>query len=67
MDGHTFATTELSQETYGGATLPVIERYVRQQGSPDADAWAAEQRALGERGAFYFACIQFCFSGARPG
>ena len=67
MDGHGFATAELSGETYGGATLPVIERYVRQQGSPDVDAWADEQRALGERGEFYFACMQFCFSGTKAG
>jgi arsenite methyltransferase len=66
MEGHAFATTELSQETYGGAALPVIERYVRQQGSDDVDAWADEQRALGDRGEFYFACLQFCFSGTRP-
>jgi arsenite methyltransferase len=65
MDGHAFATTELTGETYGGAALPVIERYVRQQGSADVDAWADEQRALGERGEFYFACMQFCFSGVR--
>lgn len=67
MDGHAFATAELSEETYGGAALPVVERYVRQQGSPDVDAWASEQRALGERGEFFFACIQFCFSGTKPG
>jgi arsenite methyltransferase len=67
MDGYVFATTELSEETYGGAALPVIERYVRQQGSDDVDAWAEEQRALGERGEFYFACIQFCFRGTRTG
>ena len=67
MDGHAFATAELSEETYGGAALPVIERYVAGQGSADVEAWAAEQRALGERGEFYFACMQFCFSGTRPG
>jgi arsenite methyltransferase len=67
MVGHAFATTELSEETYGGAALPVIERYVRQQGSADGDAWADEQCALGERGEFYFACIQFCFSGTKKG
>ena len=67
MDGHAFATAELSEETYGGAALPVIERYVAGQGSADVEAWAAEQRALGERGEFYFACMQFCFSGVRPG
>jgi arsenite methyltransferase len=67
MEGHGFATAELSEETYGGAALPVIERYVRQQGSPDVGAWAEEQRALGERGEFYFACMQVCFSGTKAG
>jgi arsenite methyltransferase len=67
MDGHAFATTELSQDTYGAATLPVIERYVRERGSREVDGWAAEQRELGERSEFYFACMQFCFSGVRPG
>jgi arsenite methyltransferase len=67
VDGHAFATTELSEQTYGGGALPVIERYVRQQGSVDVDPWADEQRALGERGEFYFACIQACFSATRPG
>ena len=67
MDAHAFATAELSEETYGGAALPVIERYVRQQGSAEVDAWAEEQRALGERGEFYFACVQFCFSAVRAG
>ena len=66
MDGHAFATAELSEETYGGATLPVIERYVRDQGSDEVEAWAAEQRTLGDRGEFYFACLQFCFSATRP-
>jgi arsenite methyltransferase len=66
MEGHAFATDELTLESYGGAALPVIERYVRQQGSDDVEAWADEQRALGERGEFYFACMQFCFSATRP-
>ena len=29
--------------------------------------WLAEQRALGERGEFYFASTQFCFTGRKPG
>ena len=29
-----------------------------------ASAWADEQRALAERGEFYFACIQFCFAAS---
>jgi arsenite methyltransferase len=66
MEGHAFATDDLTVESYGGAALPVIERYVAGQGSEDVEAWADEQRALGERGEFYFACMQFCFSGIRP-
>jgi arsenite methyltransferase len=67
MEGHAFATADLTLESYGGATLPVIERYVAGQGAEEVEAWADEQRALGERGEFFFACIQFCFSGRRPG
>jgi hypothetical protein len=66
MDAHAFATTDLTAESYGGAALPVIERYVRQQASGDVAAWVAEQFELAERGEFYFACIQVCFSGTRP-
>jgi arsenite methyltransferase len=65
VEGHAFATAELSEETYGGAALPVIERYVAGQGVEEVQAWADEQRALGERGEFYFACTQFCFSAVR--
>jgi arsenite methyltransferase len=67
MEGHAFATAELTEESYGGAALPVIERYVAGQGAEEVEAWAAEQRELGERGQFYFACMQFCFSGTRAG
>lgn len=35
-------------------------------GSHDVEAWAEEQRTLGARGEFYFACLQFCFSATRP-
>jgi len=65
MEGHAFATDELTVESYGGAALPVLERYVRQQGSDDVDAWHAEQSELGERGEFYFACIQACFTATK--
>ena len=32
----------------------------------DAQAWVADQRALDERGAFYAAVTQFCFTARRP-
>jgi ubiquinone/menaquinone biosynthesis C-methylase UbiE len=68
-EGHTFATTELTPESYGGATLPSIAQYVMGRGGiteEEAQSWEAEQRELGDRGEFFFACIQFCFSATRP-
>ena len=68
IEGHVFVTNELSPETYAGASLGLIEKYVAGAGrlGPDeAKAWADEQRALGARGEFYFACIQFCFTAKR--
>ncbi len=69
MEGHTFATDELSHETYGGWLADFVEQFVVSQrlvDPEDAKAWGQEQRALAERGDFYFACIQFCFAAARP-
>jgi ubiquinone/menaquinone biosynthesis C-methylase UbiE len=66
--GHTFATTELTQDAYGGAIFPLIEQFVADQiGADETSAWAAEQRQLGERGEFFFACIQFCFTATKKG
>jgi arsenite methyltransferase len=68
VEGHAFATNELSPETYGGASLGLIEQYVAgagRLGPREAKAWADEQRALGARGEFYFACVQFCFTAER--
>jgi arsenite methyltransferase len=70
MEGHTFATNSFSGESYGGATVPVIERYVADPsrlGEEEASAWVAEQQELDERGEFFFACIQFGFTARRPG
>jgi ubiquinone/menaquinone biosynthesis C-methylase UbiE len=67
--GHTFASTDFTPDAYGVAAIPVVERYLSAHETigPDvARAWADEQRELGERGAFFFACIQFCFSATRP-
>ena len=69
-EGHTFATAELTADAYGGAAIPVVEKYVAGHeaiGPDEAAAWAAEQRELGQRGEFYFACVQLCFTGTRPG
>jgi len=67
-EGHAFATIELSPETYGGANVPFISSYVAGRediGKEDAERWSEDQRRLGDRGEFYFACIQVCFAATR--
>jgi ubiquinone/menaquinone biosynthesis C-methylase UbiE len=69
VEGHSFASTELTPDAYGGAILPLIERFVIGRegiGEDEARAWATEQSELSERGEFFFACIQFCFTATRP-
>ena len=70
MEGHVFATRLLGPDTYGAAVAPLIETYVAGRDGvtgQEAHAWAAEQRALAERGQAFFTCTQFCFSATRPG
>jgi len=65
VEGHAFATTDLTPQSYGGAIVPLIERFVAGRdeiGEAEARAWAAEQRGLADRGEFFFSCTQFCFS-----
>jgi arsenite methyltransferase len=64
MTGHAFVTDNLTEETYAGALVPMMAGFV---GTDEAQDWAAEQRELAKRGESYFACIQFCFTGSRPG
>ena len=69
MTAHPFATLEHSPETYGGSVAGLLEQYlVAGGGMPEAEvkAWAEEQRELGERGEFYFAVVQVCFTATRP-
>ena len=63
LEGHAFATADVTDQTYAGALIPLMVDYV---GSAEAEEWAAEQRELQRRGESYFACIQFCFTGTRP-
>jgi arsenite methyltransferase len=63
MEGHAFATADVTEQTYAGALVPLMADYV---GTPEAREWADEQRELQRRGESYFACIQFCFTGTRP-
>ncbi len=69
-EGHAFTALALSPDTYVGAIFPLVESYVAGSGSipePEARAWAAEQRRLDDRGEFFFTCLQFCFTAAKPG
>jgi arsenite methyltransferase len=69
MQGHAFATAEFTADAYGSALLPLMEDYLAgldRVGPDEASAWASEQRELGERGEFYFACMQFGFAATRP-
>lgn len=69
-EGHAFTSTALDPETYGGAALGVVERYLA--GLPDIDredakAWAEEQRTLGARGEYFYTVVQVCFTATRAG
>jgi SAM-dependent methyltransferase len=69
MEGHVFATNELIPDAYGGALVPMLKQYVVDQGgmsAEDATAWREEQRALADRGEFFFSVTQFCFTATRP-
>jgi ubiquinone/menaquinone biosynthesis C-methylase UbiE len=70
MQAHAFATVELDRDSYGAALVPFIGEFVAGRGGitdAEAHAWVEEQRALGERGEFSFACIQYCFTARKPG
>ncbi len=62
VEGHAFVNRDLGADSYVGAIFPLIENFVSEQlGAERAHAWAAEQRELESAGAFFFACLQFCF------
>jgi arsenite methyltransferase len=70
LEGHTFATNEFDPDTYGGFLVPFIAQFVTGRdgiSEAEANAWEAEQRELAQRGEFFFACTQFCFTATRPG
>jgi ubiquinone/menaquinone biosynthesis C-methylase UbiE len=71
MQAHAFAALDFDSEThYGAAIVPFIGSFVVGRNGlteEDAKAWVGEQRELGERGEFYVASSQFCFTAMRPG
>lgn len=69
MEAHVFAASTFDPETYGAASVTLISRFVAGRSGVSAEvaeAWADEQRALGDRGEYFFSCTQFCFTAARP-
>ena len=50
------------------ALVPFIGTFVAGRGvsEKEAAAWVDEQRSLAERGEFYFACTQLCFTARKP-
>jgi len=69
MSAHPFVTIAFDEDTYGAVLTPFIAGFVPGRGGvteAEAQAWLAEQRELGDRGEFYFAVTQFCFSARKP-
>jgi SAM-dependent methyltransferase len=67
-EAHSFDTVDFDPDTYGAAAVPIIASFVPGRNGVsehEARAWAAEQRELGKRGEFYFACLQLCFKARR--
>jgi arsenite methyltransferase len=63
LQGHAFATDDVTEQRYAGALVPLMAGFV---GTDEARDWADEQRELQRAGESYFACVQFCFTGTRP-
>lgn len=68
MEAHSFATAEFDPDAYGVGAIPLVRSFVpghKGVSNDEAKAWAVEQRELGQRDEFYFACLQFCFTATR--
>ena len=66
---HPLATIAFDPETFGGSLVPFIASFVGGRagvGADEAEAWLAAQRALDERGEYYFAVTQLCFTAVKP-
>lgn len=69
VQGHTFATVDYDEETFGVMMLNMAADFVPGHGDVTEDevaAWKAEQRSLAERGEFFFEATQFCFTARKP-
>ena len=68
--GHAFSTLpHLDPDSYGTALIPIVASYITGNELLDGQKvtdWVEDQHRLSERGEFYFAGIQFCFTGVKP-
>jgi arsenite methyltransferase len=67
-EAHPLATIALDPATYGGAMVPFIGAFASGRagvGEDEGAAWLEAQRALDERGEFYFAVTQLCFTAVK--
>jgi len=70
MTAHPHTTIEFDPDRFGPALVPFIAAFAEGRAGlepGEAQAWADEQRALGERDAFWFSVTQACFTARRPG
>jgi arsenite methyltransferase len=69
MTAHPFVTIAFDGDTYAGALVPFMSEFAagrRGVAEEEAQAWLAELRDRDERGEFYFAITQFCFTARKP-
>jgi arsenite methyltransferase len=69
VQGHSFATVDYDDESFGVMMLNMAADFVPGRGGVTGDeveAWKAEQRDLAERGEFFFEATQFCFTARKP-
>lgn len=69
FEGHVFATDRLVPDAYGGAIVGLVAQFVTGRNGlsqDEVEAWQADLRDLDERGQYFFACVQYCFTGRKP-
>jgi ubiquinone/menaquinone biosynthesis C-methylase UbiE len=69
FSAHSAASSDASPDTHGGTLLRLVPAFVAGHGGIPADelgSWVADQRDLADRGQFFCAVTQFCFTGRRP-
>jgi arsenite methyltransferase len=69
MSAYPLATLGADPDSYGAAIVPLVGAFAAGRdgvSEEEAAAWVEEQRRLAERGEFYFACTQLCFTAGKP-